>query len=72
MKNIKMQVKKIMQMYGARHAIYGIVKWNGEKEMIEDARDANYHATDRAFEEEVKYLTKCRDAQMVYAIHAQD
>jgi hypothetical protein len=72
MKNIKTQIKKVMKAYGAKHAIYGIVKWNGEKEMVEDAHNANYHATDRAFEDEVKYLMNCRGAQQIYAIHAQD
>lgn len=64
------QVKKNMKRYGAKHAIYGIVKWNGEKEIIESAANANYHATDKAFEEEVEYLKKWRGAQMVYAVHA--
>lgn len=71
-KAIIAQIKKTMKQYGAKHAIYGIVKWNGEKEMVEDASNANYHATDFSFEEEVKYLENWRGAQMVYAIHAQD
>lgn len=71
-KDIIQQVKKTMKQYGAKHAILGIVKWNGDKEIIENAADANYHATDNAFEEEVAYLKKWRGAQMVYAVHAQN
>lgn len=73
MKNeILNQIKKTMKQYGAKHAIYGIVKWNGEKEIVEDASNANYFTTDFAFEDEVKYLKNWRDAQTVYAIHAQN
>lgn len=73
MKNdIIKEVKKTMERYGAKHAIYGIVKWNGEKEVIECASDANYHASDKSFEEEVRYLRNIRGAQMIYAVHAQN
>lgn len=66
------QIKKIMKQRGAKHAIYGIVKWNGEKEITDNAHDANFHYTDASFEDEVKYLKNWRGAQMIYAIHAQD
>ena len=66
------EVKKTMKRYGAKHAIYGIKKWNGELELIEQAADANYYATDRTFEEEASFLRNCRKAQMIYALHAQD
>ena len=50
MKNeILNQIKKTMKQYGARHAIYGIVKWNGENEIVEDASNANYFVPDSAF-----------------------
>lgn len=71
-KELIAQIKKIMKQYGAKHAIYGIVTWNGETVIVEDAYSANYHATDFSFEDEVKYLENCRGAQMVYAIHSQD
>lgn len=71
-KELLAQIKKTMKRYGAKHAIYGIVKWNGEKEIVEDASNANYHVTDFSFEDEVKYLKNCRGAQTIYAIHAQD
>ena len=72
MKDMKMQIKKLMKKYGAKHAIYGIVKWNGEIEMVENAYNANYHVTNFSFEDEVNYLLNCRNAKMVYAIHTQD
>jgi hypothetical protein len=71
-KELLAQIKKTMKQYGAKHAIYGIVKWNGETEIVEDAYNANYHATDFSFEDEVKYLVNVRGAKMVYAIHSQN
>lgn len=64
------KVKRIMKQYGARHAIYGIVNWKGEREYADNERNVEYCYSDKEFERYVSYLMNIKGAQQIYAMHA--
>lgn len=63
------ELKALLKRYNAKHIIYGVIDWKGEKQMRAE-KDLIFCATDKAFEREVKYLQNADFVKLIYAVHA--
>ena len=63
------ELKALLKRYNAKHIIYGVIDWKGEKQMRTE-KNFIFCVTDKDFEREVKYLQNVDGVQMIYAVHA--
>lgn len=69
-KEFLLKLKSIMKEMEAKHVIYGIVNWKGNKEIAKTASACNFYTTEKGFEEAVNYYTNIEKVKMIYALHA--